>query len=60
MTYEYQCTESVCAYEWEEDQRITDPPLRLCPMCMRLTARRLISKSAFILNGPGWYKTGGY
>jgi putative FmdB family regulatory protein len=59
MTYEYQCR--ACGHTWEEEQKITDPPSKKCPECgQQDTAMRLISKSAFILNGPGWYKSGGY
>ncbi len=58
MIYEYQCRS--CLHTWEEEQKITDEPIRECPECRLETAMRLISKSAFILNGPGWYKSGGY
>ena len=58
MIYEYQCTS--CKHEWEEEQRITAQAIGLCPQCKQQTAKRLISKSAFVLNGPGWFKTGGY
>jgi putative FmdB family regulatory protein len=60
MTYEYQCTDFACQHQWEEEQRITEPASRRCPECGQETARRLISKTAFILNGPGWYRSGGY
>ena len=56
MTYEYECT--ACAHAWEEDQKITAPPVCECPVCKQQTAKRLISKSSFILNGPGWFKDG--
>lgn len=60
MTYEYQCTEPTCGHQWEAEQRITEPPLKVCPACARETARRLISQGNFVINGPGWFKTGGY
>ena len=60
MTYEYQCTNALCSHQWEAEQRITEAPLHQCPECGKETARRLISKSAFILNGGGWFKSGGY
>jgi putative FmdB family regulatory protein len=53
-TYEYGC--SACGSQWEEVQRITAPPLEVCPKCGKSTAQRLISAGAgFILKGGGWY-----
>lgn len=53
-TYEYGC--SACGSEWEEIQRITEPPLEVCPKCGKPTAQRLISAgTGFILKGGGWY-----
>jgi putative FmdB family regulatory protein len=53
-TYEYGC--SSCGSEWEEIQRITEPPIEVCPKCSKPTAHRLISAGAgFILKGGGWY-----
>jgi len=53
-TYEYGC--SSCGKEWEEVQRITEPPLEVCPQCGKTTAHRLISSGGgFILKGGGWY-----
>lgn len=60
MTYEYRCTDPNCRHQWEAEQRITDAPLQSCPACGRDTAQRLISQGTFVLNGPGWFKTGGY
>lgn len=53
-TYEYGC--SACGQEWEELQRITEPPIEVCPKCGKNTAHRLISAgTGFILKGGGWY-----
>ena len=60
MTYEYQCTNALCSHQWEADQKITDAPLSKCPECDQPTARRLISKSTFILNGKNWASKDGY
>jgi putative FmdB family regulatory protein len=57
-TYEYQCRE--CNHRWEAEQRITEEPMKQCPACQKMTAMRLISKSTFVLNGEGWFKSGGY
>jgi putative FmdB family regulatory protein len=51
--YEYRCEH--CG-EFEEMQRITDPPLARCPRCHR-KVRRLISSTSFQLKGSGWYVT---
>jgi putative FmdB family regulatory protein len=52
-TYEYVC--SNCGNEWEEVQRISEPPLESCPKCGKATAKRQISGGTFILKGGGWY-----
>ena len=53
-TYEYACAE--CGHQWEEVQRITAPPLEVCPKCSKSAAHRLISGGTnFILKGGGWY-----
>ena len=53
-TYEYAC--GACAHQWEVVQRITEPPVELCPACARNEAHRLISRGTnFILKGGGWY-----
>lgn len=60
MTYEYRCTNALCSHQWEVEQKITDDPLSKCPECDKETARRLISKSTFILNGKNWASKDGY
>jgi putative FmdB family regulatory protein len=53
-TYEYGC--AACGHEWDEIQRITAPPIEVCPKCSKSAAHRLISKgTGFILKGGGWY-----
>lgn len=52
--YEYRCRK--CGHEFEEWQKITDPPVEKCTMCGG-RASRLISQSSFILKGTGWYVT---
>jgi putative FmdB family regulatory protein len=53
-TYEYAC--GACGHQWDEVQRITEPPLELCPKCTKSAAHRLISGGTnFILKGGGWY-----
>jgi putative FmdB family regulatory protein len=53
-TYEYAC--AACGHQWDEVQRITAPPLEVCPKCAASSAHRLISGGTnFILKGGGWY-----
>ncbi len=56
MIYEYRCTN--CHHEWEEEQSIKEPPIEHCSFCKKPNAKRLISRSSFILQGSGWYKDG--
>jgi len=57
MTYEYAC--GACGHEWEAEQRISEEPLKKCPKCGKLQAKRQISRGAgFILKGGGWYADG--
>lgn len=51
--YEYQC--KACDHEFEREQRITDKPLKKCPACGSMQAKRLISRTSFVLKGGGWY-----
>ncbi len=51
-TYDYACDS--CDHEFELEQRITDKPIKKCPNCGKLKARRMIGGSGFILKGGGW------
>ena len=51
--YEYQC--KGCGHEFERKQRISDSPIKKCPSCSALKARRQISRTSFVLKGGGWY-----
>ncbi len=53
-TYEYKC--DACNNEWELEQRISEDPVKKCPKCGKLKARRMISGGNFLLKGEGWYK----
>jgi len=54
-TYEYQCGN--CGHTWEAEQKITEPTIKECPECGKLTARRLVSGGlGHILKGPRWAK----
>ena len=52
-TYEYACTS--CGNTWEEFQKITEPPVEVCPQCNARSAKRQVSGGTFILKGGGWY-----
>jgi putative FmdB family regulatory protein len=51
--YEYLC--KGCGHEFEREQRISDAPVKKCPSCGSLKARRQISRTSFVLKGGGWY-----
>ena len=52
-TYEYAC--DACGHSFEKEQRITEDPIKKCPQCGKLKARRMIAGGSFILKGGGWY-----
>ena len=55
-TYDYKC--NACEYEWELFQSIKANPVRKCPECGKLKARRIIGPGAAILfKGSGFYQT---
>lgn len=51
-TYDYAC--DGCGHEFEREQRITEKPVKKCPKCGKLKARRMIGGGGFILKGGGW------
>ncbi len=55
-TYEYECT--ACGATFERFQSITENPIRKCPKCGRMKARRLLGAGAgIIFRGSGFYQT---
>ncbi|RME20286.1 MAG: zinc ribbon domain-containing protein [Deltaproteobacteria bacterium] len=52
--YEYQCPD--CGHKFEKLQKVSDDPIRVCPECSGDSVRKLVSPTAFILKGSGWYK----
>ncbi|QDU38790.1 Zinc ribbon domain protein [Maioricimonas rarisocia] len=55
-TYDYQCKK--CDHTWELFQSITANPVRKCPECGKLSARRVIGPGAgIIFKGSGFYQT---
>lgn len=53
--YEYRCED--CGHQLEVLQKISDPLLKTCPACGADALRKLVSASAFVLKGSGWYVT---
>jgi putative FmdB family regulatory protein len=53
-TYHYSCEN--CGYEFEIEQKITDPPRKRCPNCRR-SVYRVIHPVGHILKGSGFYRT---
>ena len=51
--YEYLC--KGCDHEFEREQRIHDKPVKKCPECGAMKAKRQISRTSFVLKGGGWY-----
>lgn len=55
-TYDYVCRE--CDHRWEVFQSIKAKPLRKCPECGKLKAKRVIGPGAgIIFKGSGFYQT---
>ena len=53
--YEYQC--EVCGADHEALQKISEPPLTVCPKCGQPALKKRISAAGFRLKGSGWYET---
>lgn len=53
--YEYRCDD--CGHQLEALQKISDAPLKTCPECGAGALKKLVSASAFVLKGGGWYVT---
>lgn len=51
--YEYAC--AACRHQFEEWQKMSDPPVKVCPKCKARKVERLISQTSFQLKGGGWY-----
>jgi len=52
--YEYEC--QACHHRLEVQQRLADAPLVKCPSCGKDQLEKVISATAFVLKGGGWYK----
>lgn len=52
--YEYQCPD--CGHRFDAMQKFSDDPITVCPRCEGRQVKKLISATAFVLKGSGWYK----
>lgn len=53
-TYTYKCTN--CGYKFDQEQRITESPLKDCPVCAG-HVRRVITPVGVVFKGTGFYVT---
>jgi putative FmdB family regulatory protein len=51
--YEYAC--ATCGHQFEEWQKMSDKPIKVCPKCKGRKVDKLISQTSFKLKGGGWY-----
>ena len=54
-TYWYRCQN--CKYEFEEFQKISDPPVKTCPKCGGVVMRVITGGAGLIFKGTGFYIT---
>jgi putative FmdB family regulatory protein len=54
-TYWYRCQK--CKHEFEEFQKISDPPVKKCPKCDGLVMRVITGGAGLIFRGSGFYIT---
>jgi len=53
--YEYAC--GSCGGRFEAIQKFSDPLLTECRLCHASGVRKVLSPTAFVLKGEGWYVT---
>jgi putative FmdB family regulatory protein len=53
--YEYRC--EACGEEHEALQKVSEPPLTVCPACGKPALKKQLSAAGFQLKGSGWYAT---
>ena len=51
-TYVYKCEE--CNYHFEQIQKFSDKPLKICPRC-KGKVKRVIHPTGIVFKGSGWY-----
>ncbi len=53
--YEYEC--GSCGGRFEVMQKFSDPAVTVCKLCKAESVRKVLSPTAFVLKGSGWYAT---
>ncbi len=53
--YEYECES--CGGRFEVMQKFSDPAIAECKLCKAAKVRKILSPTAFVLKGSGWYAT---
>jgi len=53
--YEYRCSD--CGFQDEYLQKVSEPPMTVCPSCGKATFAKMLSAAGFQLKGSGWYAT---
>jgi putative FmdB family regulatory protein len=53
--YEYEC--GSCGGHFDVTQKFSDPVLTVCKLCNASSLRKVLSPTAFVLKGSGWYAT---
>ncbi len=53
--YAYKC--SACGFAKDALQKLSDPPLTVCPNCGESTFAKQLTAAGFQLKGSGWYVT---
>jgi len=53
--YEYEC--GSCGGRFEVMQKFSDPEVTACRLCNATSVRKVLSPTAFVLKGTGWYAT---
>jgi len=53
--YAYKC--SACGFAKDHLQKMSDPPLSVCPACGKPSFTKQLTAAGFQLKGSGWYAT---
>ncbi len=53
--YVYQC--SNCGYQFEQQQKFSDNPLKKCPNCGEISLHKVYTPVGVIYKGSGFYST---
>jgi len=51
--YAYRCTD--CGFQDEYLQKMSEPPMTVCPSCGKEAFRKQLTAAGFQLKGSGWY-----